>query len=126
MVVVERIVPPRAVFFLFGNDEGGEFFGVGFLFFRRQKSNRFGEIVDAIIVEVAGDFEMNVVGFGAFAGDGKPTFALQEAVGPFDDDFVGDAPRSNTRRAALQAWERAREPAGRLISVRGRMMWLWE
>ena len=86
---------------MFGKDQGGESFGVDFLLFRRQETDGFGEIVDTVVVEIAGDLEVYIVRLGALAGDGEPAFAGQKAVGPFDDDLVGDAFAAHHQAAVI-------------------------
>jgi hypothetical protein len=73
VVVVERVIPPRAILFLTVEEHGGELFGVVFLALRGQEPHGLGEVVDAVVVEVTGNLEMGFVRDRSLAADAEKT-----------------------------------------------------
>jgi len=53
VIVVERVVPPGAVSFLFGEDVFGEMGYENLLFFGRKHFEALGGVIEAVVVEVA-------------------------------------------------------------------------
>jgi hypothetical protein len=124
MIIVERIVPPRAVLFLQREQDGGEAFRIGGALVLGQEIHRAGEIEDAVIIEVTGDLEGRLMGNGALAAVAEKSLAGEEAVRPGGEDLVGDgflAEDAEAGVAGLRAGERTCGPVD--VSARGCIRW---
>ncbi len=81
--------------------------------FLRQEPDGLGEVVDAVVVEIAGDMERCFVGHRALAAVAEKPFAGEKAIGPGGEDIVGDggfAEDPEAGIAGLRAGERASRP----------------
>ena len=88
VIVVERVIPPGAVFLLFFEKNVGQFFPYFRLNILWKQAEGLRGIVMAVVVEVAGDTEVGFVGNRAFASEGKKAITLGEAIEPFIKTFI--------------------------------------
>ena len=65
-----------------GKDDGSETLGIGGVVGLGQQARRFGEIVDAVIVELPGDAERGLMWHRALAAIAQEPFSSQKTVRP--------------------------------------------
>ena len=120
MIIVERIVPPRAVFFLHGQQSAGQVVLIEATG-RRPAIWLMQErrVVVAEVVKVAGDLKVRLVRDRPLAADVEPAVAGDQPIEPILETCSVTFGSPQSRSARLHACDRPRLPPGRLIGIIG-------